>query len=107
MSFYGIGELFERSSYNRPKRRQSDYIFCDVEFETGGKTYCYIADDDSYEVNDIALVPAGHDNHQVLVRIVEKNYCSAENAPFPMAYANLVHDPVNGSLAGDIVFRVL
>ena len=44
MSFYGIGELFERGAYEKPKRRTSDYIFCDVEFEAGGKTYCYLAD---------------------------------------------------------------
>lgn len=84
MSFYGIGELFERSSYERTKRRTSDYIFCDVEFEAGGKTYCYLADDDSYEVNDTVLVPAGPDNHEALVRIVAKNYYSAEDAPFPV-----------------------
>ena len=52
MSFYGIGELFERKSYEKTKRTSMDYIFCDVEFDPGGKTYCYLADDDSYEVGD-------------------------------------------------------
>lgn len=45
---------------------------------------CYIADDDSYEVDDMILVPAGKDNHEAVVRIVAKNYYTAENAPFPV-----------------------
>ena len=90
MSFYGIGELFERKSYEKTKRTSTDYIFCDVEFEPGGKTYCYLADDDTYEVGDTVLVPAGHDNHEALVRIVDKNYYSKENAPFPVDKAKWI-----------------
>ena len=80
----GIGELFNEASYSKAKRTSTDYIFCDVEFEPRGKTYCYLADDDSYEVGDTVLVPAGHDNHEALVRIVGKKYYSSENAPFPV-----------------------
>lgn len=90
ISFYGIGELFERGVYGKPKRRKSDYIFCDVEFEPGGKTYCYIAEDDTYEVGDTVLVPAGPDNHEALVRIVDKNYYSKEDAPFPVEKAKWI-----------------
>ena len=86
MAFYGIGEIFEEDYYNRPKRRKSDFIYYDVEFEAGGKTYCYLGDD-SHEVGDTVLVPAGKDNHEALVRIVDKNYYSAENAPFPVERA--------------------
>ena len=84
MAFYGVGELFNEAYYNKPRRRKSDYIFCDVAFEEGSKTYCYIADDDIYEVDDMVLVPAGKDNHEAVVRIVSKNYYTAENAPFPV-----------------------
>ena len=35
-------------------------------------------------MNDTVLVPAGPDNHEALVRIVAKNYYSAEDAPFPV-----------------------
>jgi hypothetical protein len=38
-------------------------------------------------VNDTVLVPAGQDNHEAIVRIVAKNYYSAENAPFPVEKA--------------------
>ena len=68
-------------------RTSSDHIFCDVEFEPGGKTYCYLADDDSYEVGDTVLVPAGADNHEAVVRIVDKNYYTEENAPYPVDIA--------------------
>lgn len=87
ISFYGIGEIFNEEYYDKPKRRKIDYIFCDVQFEAGGKTYCYLADDDSYEVNDTVLVPTGQDNHEAIVQIVAKNYYSAENAPFPVEKA--------------------
>ncbi len=84
ISFYGIGEIFVKGIYDKPRRRSSDYIYCDVEFEPGGRTYCYIADEDSYEINDTVLVPAGKDNHEAIVRIVDKNYYSAENVPYPV-----------------------
>ena len=90
MNFYGIGELFDRGIYGKAKRTLSDYIFCNVEFESGGKTYCYLAEDDSYEVGDTVLVPAGHDNHEALVRIVDKNYYSKEDAPFPVEKAKWI-----------------
>ncbi len=90
MAFYGLGELFDRGYYNKAKRTSTDYIFCDVEFESGGKTYCYLADDDTYEVGDTVLVPAGHDNHEALVRIVDKNYYSKEEAPFPIEKAKWI-----------------
>lgn len=59
------------------------YIICDVEFYPGGKTYCYIADDDSYNVDDMVLVPAGKDNHEAVVKIVAKNVYAAKDSPFP------------------------
>ncbi len=90
MAFYGLGELFNEASYGKAKRTASDYIFCDVEFEPGGKTYCYLADDDSFKVGDTVLVPAGSDNHEALVRIVDKNYYSTENAPFPVEKAKYI-----------------
>ena len=61
-----------------------NYIYCDVEFTPGGTTYCYIADDDMYEVNDTVLVPVGKDNNEILARIINKNYYIDENVPFPV-----------------------
>ena len=81
---YGIGELFDPHVYGKAKRRQSDYIFCNVTFEEGGRTYYYIADNDIFEEGDWVVVPAGQDNHEAIVRIESIEYHPAEEAPFPI-----------------------
>lgn len=48
MTRYGFGEIFDSRFYGRSKRRMSDYRYCNVTFEDGGQTYCYIADSDDY-----------------------------------------------------------
>ena len=82
--FYGLGELFDERIYKKGKRRASDLIFCLVEFEDGGQTYSYLADTDDYEVDDLVVVPAGHDNHEAVVRIESIEYRQPEDAPFPL-----------------------
>lgn len=82
--FYGIGEVFDPSVYGKIKRRKSDYIFCSVIFETGYKSYYYLTDDDSIEVGDFVVVPAGEENHETIVEVEEIEYFSEENAPFPV-----------------------
>lgn len=82
--FYGIGELFDPSVYGKQKRLKTDYIFCSVEFDSGYKSYYYITDDDSIEVGDFVIVPAGKDNHPAAVEVVKKEYFSEEDAPFPI-----------------------
>lgn len=84
MAFYGLGELFDERVYGKAKRRQSDFIFCNVEFEDGGRTYCYLADGDEYCEGDLVVVPAGSDNHEAVVRIESIEYHSAKEAPFPV-----------------------
>lgn len=84
MAFYGLGELFDERVYGKAKRRRSDFIFCNVEFERGGRTYCYLADSDEYCEGDLVIVPAGPDNHEAVVRIESLEYRSAEDAPFPI-----------------------
>ncbi|MBD5383413.1 MAG: hypothetical protein HDR72_00245 [Ruminococcaceae bacterium] len=84
MAFYGLGELFDKRIYGKTKRRQSDFIFCNIEFEEGGKTYCYLADSDEYSEGDLVVVPTGRDNHEAVVRIESIEYHSANDAPFPI-----------------------
>ena len=84
MAFYGIGELFNECVYGNEKRRKTDLIFCNVVFEDGGQTYCYIADTDDYCEGDLVVVPAGADNHEAVVRIESIEYHSAGDAPFPI-----------------------
>lgn len=82
--FYGLGEILDPSVYCKVKRRKSEYIFCSVIFSGGYKSYYYLADDDSIEVGDFVLVPAGKDNHEVIVEVVDVEYFSEENVPLPI-----------------------
>lgn len=84
ISFYGIGEVFNRRNYEKVKRRESDLIFCNVEFPDGYKTYCYLADTDDYAPGDFVVVPAGWDNYEAIVRIESIEYHSEEDAPYPI-----------------------
>lgn len=83
LSFYGIGEIFDKSVYGKVRRRIHDLIFCNVVFEEGGRQYCYLSDED-YDPGDLVIVPAGEDNHDAVVRVESVEYHSAEKAPFPL-----------------------
>lgn len=78
-----LGER-ENVLYGKAKRRQSEYIFCSITFDEGYKSYYYLTDDDSIEVGDFVLVPAGKDNHEAIVEVVNIEYFSEENAPLPI-----------------------
>ena len=82
--FYGLGEVLDPSVYGKAKRRKSEYIFCSVTFDDGYKSYYYLTDDDSIKVGDFVLVPAGNDNHEAVVEVVNIEYFSEENVPLPI-----------------------
>ena len=48
-----------------------------------GLRYYYIADDDSIEVGDFVIVPAGADNHEAIVEVVKKEYFAESAVPLP------------------------
>ena len=82
--FYGWGEMLDPSVYGKTKRRKSEYIFCSVEFDSGYKSYYYLTDDDTIEIGDQVVVPAGKDNHHAIVEVVDIEYFSEEDAPLPI-----------------------
>ena len=82
--FYGVGEIFTPSLYGKQRRRRDDFIFCSVVFDNGYKSYYYLTDDDSIAVGDSVIVPAGKDNHEAVVEVVNIEYFSQENAPLPV-----------------------
>ena len=84
MQFYEPGELFDPEIYKKPRRRKSDLIFCSVEFEDYGRTYCYLADSDDYSVGDKVVVPAGPDDVESVVTIKSIEYRQSEDAPYPV-----------------------
>ena len=82
--FYGMGEILDPSVYSKAKRRKSEYIFCSVIFDEGYKSYYYLTDDDSIEIGDFVLVPAGRDNREAVVKVVNIEYFSEVNVPLPV-----------------------
>lgn len=84
MRFYGFGEILDPTIYGKVKRHKNDHIFCSVAFDKGYKSYYYITDDDSIEVGDFVLVPAGGDNHIATVEVVNIEYFSEDNVPLPV-----------------------
>lgn len=84
IAFYGFpGEMFSERYFGKVLRREGEMIFCDVIFEDGGKSYCYIADSDEFYVGDLVVVPAGELNRRAVGRIEGIRYLTEENAPFP------------------------
>lgn len=82
--FYGTGEMFDPLEYNRTLPRQSDYIFCNVQFDCNGKVYCYLTDDHSLKSGDHVVVPVGNDCRELTAQVVGIEYHSPEDAPFPL-----------------------
>lgn len=53
-------------------------------YQDGQKTYYYLADDDSIEVDDFVIVPAGKDNHEAIVNVVGIEYFPEDKVPLPV-----------------------
>ena len=79
-----LGEFFDEDAYSRKKRRESELIFCKVIFQDAEKEYTYLADEDIYEKGDFAWAPAGKDNEEKIVRVMDVEYLQPEEAPFPV-----------------------
>ncbi|MEG0109370.1 MAG: hypothetical protein RR705_11070, partial [Lachnospiraceae bacterium] len=84
MRFYGLGEILDPSVYGKVKRCTTDYIFCSVTFDEGQKSYYYLTEDDGIEVDDFVIVPAGKDNHEAIVKVVNIEYFKDDNVPLPI-----------------------
>ena len=72
------------SVYARVRRRRGEYIYCGVTFPGSSMRYSYLTDDDSIQVGDFVLAPAGKDNHEAVVEVVNIEYFSEENVPLPI-----------------------
>lgn len=84
MQFYGMGEMLNPSVHDKALRKQSDFIFCNVQFDEYGQTYCYLTDDDTLEVGDRVVVPVGKNNYESVAKIESIEYHPVEEAPFPI-----------------------
>lgn len=81
--FYGSCDILSPSVYNRLRRRKGELIYCSVRFENSGKTYYYTTEDDSIQIGDFVMVPAGKENLPSVVQVVNIQFFPPETAPFP------------------------
>lgn len=84
MRGYGMSDILDREVYGRVLRKTTDLIFCNVEFNGFGKTYCYLTDDETISEDDYVIVPAGKDNRETIVRVESVEYHSEDDAPYPL-----------------------
>ena len=87
---YGFGEILNPSIYANSQHQRETYTFCSIVFEEGGKTYYYIANDDSIKVGDYVFVPVGKDYHTSIVRVVDVQQYAANDVPLPVDKTKLI-----------------
>lgn len=84
MATLDFGELFDSRKYNKIRRRVSEYIYCSVEFYSGGNYYYYLTDDATIEEGDMVYVLAGNDERLEVVEVVNVEYFLEEEVPYPL-----------------------
>lgn len=82
--FYDLGEILDSSIYSRERRKIGDSIFCSVEFDSGGKSYYYLTEDDTLSVGDLVVVPVGKGRNTAIAKIVDIDYFPEDKVPFPL-----------------------
>jgi|GEM_PF-4925851 hypothetical protein len=58
--------------------------YCDVEFSSDGKTYCYRTSDLRIMEGDQVVVPVGDENQHKLATVVSCEYYNWDDTPFPI-----------------------
>lgn len=84
LSFYGFGDLMDPSFYDSSLARGGDRRFAFVSFNNYGKAYSYLCEDPEIREDDWAVVPVGENNDLKIVHVERIEYCSEENAPYPI-----------------------
>lgn len=85
--YYGVmGQMLNPFMYGKTLRRKDELVFCNVRFKDGGKTYCYLADEDIYHSGEEVVVPVTRrDGYGETVGIVDSvEYHTKEDAPYPV-----------------------
>lgn len=90
ITFYGFGEMFDKTVYAKTYPKDSDIIFLSVRFGEYGKTYYYITEDDSIEVGDQVIVPVGSNGTERIVDVVKKEYFASSDVPMPIEKVKVI-----------------
>lgn len=76
-------KLFDSRYFYRLRKREDEFMFCEVVFDAGYKEYTYLSDDLSINVGDYVLVPAGKENDFKEVEVVNIYYQKEDHLNFP------------------------
>lgn len=79
----GDDDMLDKDNYSRTLRSKDDLIFCYVVFNRGGKSYCYLADEE-YKPGEKVKVPAGEADEYYIVTVKRIVYRPAEESPYPL-----------------------
>lgn len=79
----GNNDMLDKDNYSRTLRSKDDLIFCYVVFTRGGKSYCYLADEE-YKPGEKVKVPAGENDAYYIVTVKRIVYRPAEESPYPL-----------------------
>ncbi len=66
-----------------PEEENTEYIYCEVEFDGASRKYSYITDDESINEGDMVVVPIGSRNLETLGVVASIIRCTVKNAPYP------------------------
>jgi hypothetical protein len=58
--------------------------YCGVEFSGSGKVYHYRTTDLRIAVDDIVIVPVGHDNYEREATVKTVEFCHWDDTPYPL-----------------------
>ena len=66
-----------------PEEENTEYIYCEVEFEGASRKYSYITEDESIKEGDTVVVPIGSRNLETMGVVANVIRCTGKNAPYP------------------------
>ena len=60
------------------------YMYCSVIFPHGTYSYYYLSEDTNIQIGDHVLVPAGPKNREVVVEVVDIEFCKEGEETYPL-----------------------
>lgn len=84
MMAYGDGDIFSPFIYERRRRREGEVTYCSVSFCNDGPVYYYLTFDDTIEVGDTVIVPAGMQNSETAAVVCRIEHFRKEDVPYPL-----------------------
>ncbi len=82
--------LFDGKPRKRLQKQMDEYIFVNVFWGSGAKTYCYLCDDEFVAPGDEVVIPVGKNGKSRIVSVASVLIATEKNAPFPVEHCKKV-----------------